>query len=419
MLIEYSVEHPAGRGYFYAELELPATQAQIRDAQQKARLIGRENSAYCEIEITSCPELPELTGIRLDSPTVEELNFFAGRLDQLSQDERLVLNAIVHSRNEAGQYENGLSMKELINLTYGLDGVMIASNVGNVRQLGQFVIENDLLEDVVGVPSDALPLLDAAKIGEMQKEMDSGIFWQGHYIVAGDYTPQEVYDGVKLPEAEEPDFFVFRLKIGEYPTGGTAETEADAEWIELPMDADAAQAVAQRHHEPSISSCICYGFESAIPQITDEMFGSMRDFEKLNRIAAWYQTAPEMEQIKYKAVLEGHEIGTLSKALTAALELDKYELAYYCDDENDYFREFLRRHLDAAVDSRWLDNINMPREANDMVQRIGAVYSDYGVVSARDGHLFAPISYDEPEDEMENEESEQEGDQNEGMEMKL
>ena len=50
MLIEYSVEHPAGRGYFYAELELPATQAQIRDAQQKARLIGREDSAYCEIE---------------------------------------------------------------------------------------------------------------------------------------------------------------------------------------------------------------------------------------------------------------------------------------------------------------------------------------------------------------------------------
>ena len=42
MRIEYSVERPEGGGYYYSELELPASRAQIRDAQPKARLLGRE-----------------------------------------------------------------------------------------------------------------------------------------------------------------------------------------------------------------------------------------------------------------------------------------------------------------------------------------------------------------------------------------
>ena len=78
----------------------------------------------------------------------------------LNEEERLVLQAVAprvildHSEGEL------VSMKDLINMTYGLDAVMIASNVGSDEQLGQFVIENDLHEDVASVPEQALYLLD-------------------------------------------------------------------------------------------------------------------------------------------------------------------------------------------------------------------------------------------------------------------
>ena len=47
-------------------------------------------------------------------------------------------------------------MKELINLTYGLDTVMIASNVGDDEALGRFVVENELNEDVNAIPESSL-----------------------------------------------------------------------------------------------------------------------------------------------------------------------------------------------------------------------------------------------------------------------
>ena len=90
--------------------------------------------------------------IRLDSPTLDELNSFAKRLDSLNDEERLVLQAVVprilpdHSEGEL------VSIKDFTNMTYGLDTVMIASNVGNDEQLGQLVIEEEMNEDVASVP---------------------------------------------------------------------------------------------------------------------------------------------------------------------------------------------------------------------------------------------------------------------------
>ena len=40
----------------------------------------------------------------------------------------------------------------------------------------------------------------------------------------------------------------------------------------------------------------------------------------------------------------------------------------------------------------------LPRnEADKLLGRIGAAVTDYGVISARNGHLFKPVPYDEPE----------------------
>ena len=43
MRIELANEYPGGDGYYYASLELPAEEYEIRDALQKIRAVGREN----------------------------------------------------------------------------------------------------------------------------------------------------------------------------------------------------------------------------------------------------------------------------------------------------------------------------------------------------------------------------------------
>ena len=130
-----------GKGPFYAELELPATAEQIRDAKQRARIVSADDAGSVSISIIEFDPIPELEEVRLDTTTVEELNFLAMRMDALCEEQFLVYRALFDKRFEDMGSDGLLSAKDLINMTYGIDDVVVASGIDTDEQLGQFVIE--------------------------------------------------------------------------------------------------------------------------------------------------------------------------------------------------------------------------------------------------------------------------------------
>ena len=170
--LEIARENPEAGNWLYADLQLPADEHEIRDAYQRARITSSD--IFHQYQVYECEAIPMLPFRRLDAPTIDELNFLAKRLDGLNEEERLVLRAISPKIMKVGEDEL-VSMKDLINMTYGLDEVSIISNVRTPQQLGQFVIENDLHRDVEAVPEESLYLLDTKKIGELQQRNDGGV----------------------------------------------------------------------------------------------------------------------------------------------------------------------------------------------------------------------------------------------------
>lgn len=129
MRLELSAEKALNGGYYYAELLLPAADYEIKDAMQRTRVGGRENTV--EVSILECDILPELQDIRLDTFSLDELNFFAKRLASLPNEELPVFYAVTEQIfNDAD--ENPVSIKDLINCTYSLDTVPVAHNVSNL-----------------------------------------------------------------------------------------------------------------------------------------------------------------------------------------------------------------------------------------------------------------------------------------------
>lgn len=120
--IELANEYPGGGGYYYATLELPAEEYEIIDALQRIRAIGRDNVSP-EIYVLECSLLPELLNTRLDSPTLEEMNFFAKRLASLGFEERLAFQAIASRDITQNNADELVSMKDLINTSIGVQGV--------------------------------------------------------------------------------------------------------------------------------------------------------------------------------------------------------------------------------------------------------------------------------------------------------
>ena len=386
--LEIARENPEARCWIYSDLQLPAEKHELSDALQRAR-ITEQNTPY-EISVYECEALPLLPFRRLDSPTIDEMNFLAKRLNGLNEEERLVLQAVASKVLKYGEDEI-VSVKDLINLTYGLDEVSIISNISSPYELGKFAIENDLNSDVESIPEDAVYLLDKEKIGRLQQKNDNGVFVDGKYIIAGEYALREVYDGKNLPLSAEEDMsdYMFKLEVTKPPEGDNLnELESMAEWLTLPCERAKADELANKLGLDKIEDGVYIGFNSTVPQIDADNFGDMHNFDKLNSLSELMLQLTPSDQVKFKAVLSAEEPENIDEIFDVARNLEQYEFAPMIVDESHFFKSYLARHLDKNFDERWLDNLVVGCSASELLENLGGTVTDYGVVSARGGHLY-------------------------------
>ena len=395
MRLELSAENPVHGGYYYAELLLPAADYELKDAMQKTRAVGRENTV--EVSILECDILPELQDIRLDTFSLDELNFFVKRLASLPNEELPVFYAVTEQIfDDAEESENPVSIKDLINCTYGLDTVPVAHNVSNLAELGRFAFENELLSDLEGIPESAVPFLNAEQIGRVQQKNDNGVFEGNLYIPTVHYDRPEIYDGKNLPE-EEAENSVFLLKVGSYPKHSFSAGTPALYDLRLPADSDKLFNITRACGEPEINLCFCYEFYSSVPQITSDIFESMEEIDELNSLAQRITRMSEAEQVKFKAILDTENTASIQDALNAAQNLWRYEFTAEPDTADAFFKKYILENTSTEFDSRWLENLIPRNDADKLLGRIGATLTDYGVISARNCHLFKPVPYDEPE----------------------
>ena len=391
MKIELCTEKIYGLAHFYSSVWLPAKDYEIMDAYHKVR-ITTEPDADVDIRIESCPLLPELVGTRLDCPTMDELNFLARRLGELNEDELTVLKA-VKSKVLTSDEDTIVGMKDLINLTYGLDNVSVISAVKNDAELGQFVIENELHPDISAIPDQSLYLINKETIGKLHRENEGGVFADGKYVIASEYELPEVYDGKTLPEEDKgvEFWYAFRLELVRVPKGDE-EVQPTDDWLSLPMDTKGFSALAKKYGEKRIEDCAYLGFESAIPQIKEHHFGDMRKIFDLNLLAKMYMEMPPMDKLKFKAVLEAGDVSNLEKMLSIAWRIEKYELDPQIDNPTEYFKEYIARHLDKDFDREWLDSLSIYNEGRTLLNRTKASITSYGVVSYYGCPLYKNVS---------------------------
>ena len=253
-----------------------------------------------------------------------------------------------------------------------------------------------MYEDFADIPEYSLYLLNKAQIGKLQRENDGGIFVGNTYVVAGEYSLPEVYDGEHIPKEDENPF-VFRLYISKASEGDSGEIIHLAQWINLPIEKPEAEKIAHSLDATHIEDCVYYGLESVIPQITEETFGNMQDFDELNNLAQHYTLLSQSEQVKFKAALEAEKPLNISAANDIADHLYQYSFDSRTEQSSEFFKLYLSGHLDTKFDTEWLDTLLTRNEGDRLLARLGATITDYGVISARGHSLNELVPYDEPE----------------------
>ncbi len=388
-VIEFCTVNPLNRKYFYSQLELPASDGAVYDALQKARATDRD--AAMEISVINSPYLPELADTLIDGINIWELNMLAEKLEELYRDDYSSLeklNALFLYRKEQGFYEDGVSLSELLNMTYGLENVARYIGIENTESLGEMLIDQRMTDGIVEVTDQNAYYLDKKQIAQTRMLHKKGLFYEGNYYETADFKMPNVYKHDEQPKKDYSDLkSAFRLLM--------MSENSEEKWINLPTE--------KREFE----NCKCIGYETAIPQIKSAYFYETENFTKLNAIAKAFMAMSERQRLAFKAVLQAEKISDLDEVIETAKNISDYEIEPYAYAEPDFFQSYIMHFLNSRFDTAWLYDTLSDTADQMLLKKLHAKFSDYGVVSGKNQPLYCPVPFDEPDesDEMDCEET--------------
>ena len=383
---------------FTIALSVPASDYEVQDALDQIRAYG--DNARCNISIVSCPMLPELVGARVDCVNVYEMNYFAHRLKNIADNETdyAILKAVKHKVIPEDVEGEVISMKDLINLTYGLDDVSVVSNIANDAQLGQFVIENEMEDYITELPESVIEKLDREVIGASFRKKDGGVISDGRYVLASEFELPDVYDESQKPWEEVKSNFVFKVITTNAPWETTDDLEGRIFELNMPMSDEDMANMVKRMRLSDISRAEYITMESTVTGINDFNFSGKKDFVALNDIARLYAEMSPVDKAKFKAAVtvenEHNTVPNANRLLEIATHIDQYEFDSSIKTDREYMLKYLSMHMDSRMDLDMFEDMDAYRPARNIMHELGCHISSYGLISKQDGSLYALITHD-------------------------
>lgn len=377
-------------GVIHANLILPAMHSEYEDVMHKIRANETENEF--EMHVATCEYIPGLKGVKITSKSIDELNYFEERLRTISQDELDMVNAIFIIKKAEGNFEKGISVKDLINMTHGLENLYVVEGMYSDKMLGKALISGQMEEYMTDMTDIALSLLEPEEVGRVCREKEKGAYVNGKYITTVAYKLPEIYDGENAPEpSDEMRLGIVRLLVSGYLTMEQKNLTGNEIWLTLPASRSECERVAHELGKKSINECIVCDVRSAMPKVNIEMLSNTDSFEAVNKLALKYLNFGNEERIILKAIMERERISSADDALLSVDKLHEYELGYKIASSESYAKEYLKRMLPENFDMEIFADRVLKAVSSDIIGKTNVRYTDYGYISKQGQGLFEVI----------------------------
>lgn len=296
---------------------------------------------------------------------IYKLNLFAERFERLEYPERAAMESLLASNPEC-------EFEDMLLMTYGLDSVPVWP-CKDYYELGEAMIENDMVEELRELPDEYIDLIDREKIGRLVHGKDNGMFVHGYYCVPSNYETPDINI-----EFGKPENCFFRLLIAPKPTGSES-TKRIAQWLSLPCNKEHLNDIAKDLGIGRVQDMVYYDFQSALPRITVSS-ENMNHIDELNDLAKKLSTLSHADFVKLKAVMESQEFTEISDAAECLNCLDSYGFVGNICSADEFGKEYLSRNLPTNFDLSVLEEMDLQDFGNKILNCKGTVKTSYGVV---------------------------------------
>ena len=371
-------------------LTMPCTQAEFRDALQKAR-IQDVRASHNELTKINYPSITtEMIGQNVD---LLELNLLAGRLAMLGEDDRMGLDGLLQIEKE--NYGTPIPLSRLINLTYNADICLLAPQVSDPRELGALLYEGEMLSE------EAMALLDTSEpgskfrdallevLGKQHQEESGGVFTSRGYVEPGAGF-KEVYQKGEMSCFARPSApVVLEVSRGYFENPGYANDKTTI--LNLPAgDADIRRVVGEVD-AALLDECAFRCVDCEIPSLRDAVndaidqegsIGMANEFAK--HLAQKKRVWDETDGIKYKALLSVAGHPSLQDAIQLMHGLENYEFRPEVAATWDY-AELVLREKYPDLPEELFQTPQAARVGQRMLDENSAAITDYGLIRRKDG----------------------------------
>ena len=338
-------------------VQLPQTPLELYDMLDR---IGSDNK-YCNVYMNIDDErIPKAMCDGSFYDDLFKLNFLAQRLEQLTPSYTAGFKAVLMAHED-------YNLDDLILVTYGLDAYPIYP-CRDYTELGEVVIDNNMIPEVENCPDEIVEYLDKESIGRLAAEQFRGTFVGGYYCEVSDYEPPDMKITIDKPLRNE-----FQILIG--------ETEKTAQWYTLPYNDD--------YTEEQV-----YELRSPLPYIDH-----VENISKLNELAEKIAALDNADLVKLKAVMELGEIENVEETIEIIDSLSEFEFDPLPRDENSYGKKYLQKLLPQDFDIEVLEVANLADIGSRILEAKGGMVTSYGIISGQGQELYAPLCQEQEQNE--------------------
>ena len=355
----------AKNGEQTVDITLPATDM---DIQYCMKCIGIEDivPVCCISEVRDEPSY--FGFLKGQTVNMDELNFFARRLDGMTEYEKRVVG--VYS-SETGMRE----MKQLINLTYSLQGLSLITDLTDGNRVGLRLY----LDRHLAISEEEKSRMDFNAYAQKIFSEGKCKFLPHGILVDQGFHMEEVYNGKTFPEyIDRPDETVAVLSLG--------NEAGDKEYLYLPTDISAMDKVKKRLNIAAFAEGIVNGIEnirlpeSILPSPEDMCMFLQGDVRKLTLFNEMCQTVSRFDEAKMdQLAMAAGFVGTseFTDITYIAKNLDEFEIHPQIHTDKEYGEFLVKEAGIFEIDEFLLPYIDYAGVARDKRQ---AAMTDSGFI---------------------------------------
>ena len=345
------------------DITLPATDM---DMQYCMKCIGIEDivPVCCISEVWDEPYY--FGFLKGQTVNMDELNFFARRLDGMTEYEKRVVG--VYS-SETGMRE----MKQLINLTYSLQGLSLLTDLTDGNRVGLRLY----LDRHLAISEEEKSRIDFNAYAQKIFSERKCKFLPHGILVDQGFQMEEVYNGKTFPEyIDRPDETVAVLSLG--------NEAGDKEYLYLPTDISAMDKVKKRLNIAAFAEGIVNGIEnirlpeSILPSPEDTCMFLQGDIQKLTLFNEMCQTVSRFDETKMdRLAMAAVGAGEFTDITYIAKHLDEFEIHPQIHTDKEYGEFLIKEAGMFEIDELLLPHIDYAGVARDKRQ---ATMADSGFI---------------------------------------